>query len=116
MRERTEIEGGAGNLTVTASDFADASVDLGAGNADIACTFSDKAEFELGAGDMSITLLDGRAPYTLDINKGLGHVTVGGKTLPRDEKIGDGDVEIRIVHNLGELNVSFGNAEPVSGA
>lgn len=105
--KKAEIKTKKGSISASEGLLTDAVIKTSYGGATLSCAFAGDSEIRLGTGDSAITLPGAMDDYTLDINKGLGDLIVGGKQVRQDSTFGAGEVEIEIVHNTGDLTVSY---------
>ena len=102
-----EIDGGAGAFTINGGSIRSLDFDMGVGDAQIRTELLGQCELNFGIGKASITLLGGAENYKLDIEKGIGRVTVGGEEQHGSTVYGIGNTLVDIECGIGEVNVSF---------
>ena len=100
-----EIEGGAGEITVVGGVLNDLSLRMGVGRIDLTAALLGKSDLEFGVGASNVTLVGNREDYRLDIEKGLGSVTVDGKTA--SDQGGTGQNRVTIKGGVGTVDVAF---------
>lgn len=102
-----EIEGGAGKLTVGGGLLKNLDLSMGVGQLNLTSSFSGECELELGVGQSNITVIGNKADYSLDIDKGVGDVTVDGEKFSDRGSSGNGKNSIEIDGGVGDINVTF---------
>jgi len=101
--DEIDIEGGAGQITVKDGDLKDLSLSLGVGRLDLTAALQGKCELEFGVGESNVTVLGDRNDYIVDIEKGIGSVTLDGDGKNSSEA----KHYIQIKGGIGSANVSF---------
>jgi hypothetical protein len=65
---------------------------------------------DLGVGESNITLLGSKEDYKLDLEKGIGNITVDGKNVTDYGSSGNGRNTVEISGGVGAINVVFNDA------
>lgn len=104
--ERTEIEGGAGRITLGGM-MHDLDLDMGVGELVLTAVLTGKENsVDCGVGSAEITLLEDASDYTVSLSKGLGSIYVNGREIPDANKtIGNGERLLSISGGVGELRI-----------
>lgn len=105
--QRVEINGGAGEITIVDSTLNDLKLEMGMGELNLTGALSGDSELELGVGEANISLLGAKDDYKVDIEKGLGSLTVDGKVVTDFGSSGDGPNFVEIDGGVGAINLSF---------
>lgn len=103
-----DIEGGAGRITVKDGKLRDPDLQIGVGEFTMTAALLGNGKLELGVGETNLHLLGSRDDYRLDIDKGIGSVTVDGKQVSDGDRIGDGGNKVKIDCGVGRVEVVFG--------
>ncbi len=103
-----DIEGGAGKITVEDGKLRDPDLQMGVGKFTMTAALLGSGKLELGVGETNLKLLGSKDDYRLDIDKGIGSVTVDGKQISDGDRIGDGDHKMKIECGVGRVEVVFG--------
>ena len=103
------IEGGAGRITISNGAIKDLALKMGMGQLNLTAALTGDSELELGVGESNITLLGSKDDYELDIEKGIGNITVDGKNVTDYGSSGRGANEVEIHGGVGAINVRFNN-------
>lgn len=106
-----EIHGGAGKITVLDGSIHHLDLEMGIGQLNLRAALPGEAELSLGIGESNITVIGEKDDYRLDIEKGLGEITLDGVSVGNVEKYGDGDDRIEIQGGIGSVNLSFEAAD-----
>lgn len=102
-----EIETGAGELNIGGGKMQNLQLLLGAGEVNIASEISGRGELNLGVGEVNITLLGGQDSYTVEVNKGIGDITINGESVSGNRTVGTGDSFVEINGGIGSVNITF---------
>ncbi|MBQ8539762.1 MAG: DUF4097 family beta strand repeat protein [Ruminococcus sp.] len=106
--DKTEFDGGAGEITITDCSFVDLDMDIGVGECDFTAFVLGDSDFDCGVGEVNFNFIrSAGCDYTLSIDKGLGEVKVDDKAVKDGETIGFGENEIDIHCGVGEVDVEF---------
>ncbi len=103
---KIEINGGAGQLTVSDGRLNNLTLDFGAGELNLTTALRGVNDLSFGAGEANITLIGGKDDYTVDIEKGLGSITVDGSSV-KDFGCGSGENRVDISGGVGAINLKF---------
>lgn len=102
-----DIQTGAGELNIGGGKMRDLQLVLGAGEVNIASEMSGRGELDLGVGEVNITLLGGQDSYTVEVNKGIGDITINGESVSGNRTVGTGDTFVEINGGIGSVNIVF---------
>lgn len=101
------IEGGAGKITVNGGTLKDLDLEMGVGELNLASVLLGDSDLTLGVGESNLTLIGNRDDYKVDIEKGLGSITVDGKSVTDFGSSGNGQNDVNIIGGVGNINVVF---------
>ena len=104
------IEGGAGRVTISGGALHDLDMDMGVGELSLTSALTGDCEMNLGVGESNIALLGDQDSYTLEIEKGIGAISVDGKKANDYGSFGNGANEIEIHGGIGAINITFKEA------
>ena len=107
--ENVEIDAGAGAITINGGEIERLDLDLGVGKANITSAIKGKSTIDCGVGETNINLLGKSEDYTLDIDTGIGSVTLNGTDIKGNTKIGNGSNKLEIDGGVGAININFVN-------
>ena len=99
------LQGNTKNLgdgfIIRIAKYFDVSTDFLLGETDISC----------GVGKLDIALADSEADYKIEIEKGLGHLTVNGNTCKEYHSNPSGaSNHLDIEGGMGDINIDFGHS------
>lgn len=101
-----DIEGGAGKIAIGGGRVSDIQLEMGVGELVLKSEILG-GELDLGVGEARITLLGGREDYTLELNRGIGSITLDGESVSIGGRFGDGDRRVEINGGVGSVFVDF---------
>ncbi len=102
-----EIKGGAGQITVADGTLNGLMLEMGVGELNLTAALLGGSKLKFGVGEANLTLLGGKDEYRMDIEGGLGNITVDGKTISDLDSIGNGQNLIEIDGGVGAINLVF---------
>ncbi len=106
-RSKADIDGGAGKITISGGVLNNLDFDMGVGQLNFTSQLTGKSELDLGIGQSNITLLGGKDSYCLDIEKGIGSITVDGSSISNISELGSGENGVDISGGVGSIRVDF---------
>ena len=102
-----DIEGGAGEITVLSGTLSNLDLEMGMGELELTAALLGDCDLEFGVGESDITLIGTKDDYTVDIDKGLGSITVDGTKVNDFGSSGSGKNRIDIQGGVGEIHLNF---------
>ncbi|MBQ8893495.1 MAG: DUF4097 family beta strand repeat protein [Clostridia bacterium] len=102
-----DIDGGAGKITVSGGALHDLDLEMGVGQLNLTSALTGESEFDLGIGESNITIIGNKDDYKLDIEKGLGNITVDGTSISNTKGFGNGNNRIDVRGGIGAINVEW---------
>lgn len=102
-----DIEGGAGRITIAHGELTELDMDMGAGRLELTTALTGECTLNMGVGSSNITLLGGRDAYKLDLEKGIGSISVDGENVFDFDSSGNGTNKVVIKGGIGAINVRF---------
>ena len=102
-----DIEGGAGQITIVSGTLNDLSLEMGIGELNLTAAVLGESDLKFGVGESNVTLNGSKDDYKVDIEKGIGNITVDGKTVTDSGSIGNGQNHIEIEGGVGTINLKF---------
>ncbi len=106
-----DINGGAGKITISGGALHNLDLDMGAGQLNLMSALTGESDFDLGVGESNITVIGNKNDYKLDIEKGLGNITVDGTSVSNIKGQGNGNNDIEISGGIGAINLKFGKSD-----
>ncbi len=102
-----DVKGGAGRITIVSGTINNLTLEMGAGELNLTAALLGTSNLKFGVGESNVTLLGGKDDYKVDIEKGLGNITVDGRTVVDFSGIGNGQNHLEIKGGIGAINVRF---------
>ena len=106
-----DIEGGAGRITITNGALKDLDLEMGVGQLNLTSALTGDCQLDLGVGESNLTLVGNKDDYKLDLEKGIGNITVDGKSATDYGSSGNGTNRVEINGGIGSINVKFMEAD-----
>lgn len=104
--ENTDIDGGAGNLTITNGILKNLDLDCGVGLTKVSGDMKGNSKISCGVGKTEISLTGAKEDYKIRTEKGLGEMTIDGKSCLDGEIYGNGSNYIKIDGGVGRVNIT----------
>jgi len=105
--DEAEINGGAGNLTVSDGVLHDLKIAMGVGKLTLKARLQGDCSFDMGVGETALSLIGTKDDYRISVTKGLGTVKVDGESLSNEAVVGTGANRVEINGGVGVIDVRF---------
>lgn len=105
--QEAKIDGGLGKTELKSCEINNLKANLGMGEFVFSGKLTGKNEVDSGVGTINIDLLDSSENYTINVDKGIGSVTLDGKKLEMDRVYGTGENYLDIDGGIGEIKINF---------
>ena len=102
-----DIEGGAGQITIVSGTLNNLSLEMGIGELNLTAAVLGESDLKFGVGESNVTLIGSKDDYKVDIEKGLGNVTVDGENVTDFGSSGNGQNHIKFEGGIGTINLKF---------
>lgn len=102
-----DIEGGAGRITIADGALKDLELEMGVGQLNLTSALTGSCKLDLGVGESNLTLIGKKDDYKLDLEKGIGQITVDGKSVNDYGSSGNGANRVEINGGVGAIHVIF---------
>ena len=102
-----DIEGGVGQITIAGGTLNDLTLEMGMGELNLTAAVLGDSDLKFGVGESNVTLIGSKDDYKVDIEKGLGSITVDGKTVTDYGSSGNGQNHIEIEGGVGAVNLKY---------
>lgn len=109
-KRRADIDSGAGKVTINGGSLADLDFDMGVGEVNLTSRLTGKCDFDMGVGSSKLVLIGSSDDYRVDIDKGIGDVTVNDVKVADGAVFGGGDNRVEIDGGVGAITIKFQNA------
>lgn len=108
--EFSNIEGGAGRITISGGALKNLELEMGVGQLNLTSALTGNCRLDLGVGESNITLTGNKDDYKLDLEKGLGSIRVDGVNVSDYGSSGNGTNTVEVNGGVGAINVEFKDA------
>lgn len=105
--DNTEIDTGAGKVTISESVLNNLDLDIGAGTVYLGADVLGKSNIDAGVGALVVKLLNNSDKYKIIANKGIGSFKINGDSVKDGSTYGEGSNTINISGGVGTIKVSF---------
>lgn len=102
-----DIDGGAGKITISGGALHNLDLDMGVGQLNLSSALTGESELDLGVGESNITVIGNKEDYKLDIEKGIGNITVDGTGVSNIKAQGNGSNSIVLSGGIGAIHLKF---------
>lgn len=107
--EEAEIDGGAGEITITDSDIHNLDLEMGIGKLSLTSKLTGNSKIDSGIGKIDLFLLGTIDDYSITLDKGLGNATIDGDDMVNNKEYGNGFHRIDIDGGIGSIDIDFIN-------
>ena len=80
---------------------------MGVGELNLSAALLGDSDLTLGVGASNLTLIGSRDDYKIEIEKGLGSITVDGESVSDFGTSGNGQNNVEIKGGVGAINLNF---------
>ena len=105
--DNADIEGGTGEITIANGMLNNLILEVGVGELDLTAALLGKSKLSFGIGKSNLTLIGSKDMYKIDIENGLGSITVDGKTVTNFGSSGNGQNYIEVEGGVGTVDIAF---------
>lgn len=102
-----DIEGGAGAVVISDGSLRDLDLEMGVGELNLTAALVGDCDLSFGVGESNLTLLGNRDDYRVEMEKGIGGITVDGETFASDRVLGSGPNRVEIQGGVGAIHLRF---------
>lgn len=106
-----DMEGGAGKITVSGGALHNLDLEMGVGQLNLTSVLTGDSDFELGVGESNITVIGSKDDYKLDVEKGIGNITVDGASVSNLNGQGNGSNRIEVHGGIGAIHLNFKDSD-----
>ena len=105
--QSASIEGGAGKTTIASGAIINLTLEMGAGEFNLVSLLAGNNRLKFGIGESNVTLYGTRADYKVDVEKGVGSITVDGQSVTSFSCDGNSENFVKIEGGVGAINLRF---------
>lgn len=103
----SKIDSGVGEFVIEKGLLNDLDLDMGIGKTLITSIITGKTNLNTGIGGLTLNIIGNTSDYKFKVDKGIGNVTLNGKTLSDGSVVGNGDNYIYINSGIGEVKINI---------
>lgn len=107
VTKEAKIDGGVGKNEFKSSEINNLKANLGVGGFSFEGKLTGKNKIDSGVGAIDISLNGKKENYTVDVNKGLGNITIDGQKVEKEGTYGNGENYIEIDGGIGEIKLNY---------
>ena len=104
--KKVGISGGVGSINIESLHTKDLEMALGIGETTINSLEVENAKISTGIGKVSVGLKSGSEAYTINTEKGIGEITLNGRSIPDHSTNGNGEKKVEIRGGIGTINIT----------
>lgn len=109
----TEIDGGAGEITITNSNLNNLDLDMGIGKVTLTSTITGNNEIDAGIGELELNLVGVMDNYKIILDKGIGNATLNNEKMKDSTYYGNGSNLIDISGGIGSIKINLINNQTI---
>lgn len=109
VSQNTEIDGGAGEITITNGNINNLDLDMGVGKLTLTSVLTGSSDIDAGVGEQNLNLIGSIDNYKIILDKGIGASTLDGETIKNSTYYGNGLNLIDIDGGIGSIKIDFVN-------
>lgn len=103
----TDIQGGAGEVTINNAKLNNLDLDVGVGKFTLNASITGNSKIDAGVGQLNINLLDSKDNYSIYTETGIGSAKIDGYPVKDESIYGIGNSKIDIEGGIGSINITF---------
>ncbi len=104
---KADIEGGAGKITIAGGSVNNLELEMGIGELNLTAALLGHSDLNFGVGESNLTLLGSKEDYQVDVEKGIGSITVDGKAVSDFGNSRTGSNRVEIEGGIGAIHLNF---------
>ncbi len=105
--EKSEIDGGVGEIEVKQGLLYNLDLDMGVGNATLNSYLLGKSDISVGVGSINLNLMGNKDEYNITVDKEIGSVKMEGTEIRSNTHYGNGSNLIQIDGGIGNIDIDF---------
>lgn len=109
VSNEASIQSGAGAMTINNSSINNLELEMGIGKVLLNTVLTGSSKIEAGIGELEINLNNSLDNYNLNINKGIGNISINGSSVSNGYQNGNGQNKINIEGGIGNIKLTSVN-------
>lgn len=105
--EKSDINGGTGEITITDAKLNDLDLELGVGKVTITSVITGNSSIDSGIGEVNLNLIGSLDDYKITLDKGIGSAKLDNNNMSDDSTYGTGNNIIDIEGGIGAINIKL---------
>lgn len=106
---KIDIDGGAGRITIANSSLNNLTLDMGVGELNLTGALLGTSTLNFGIGQSNVNIIGIKDNYKLEVEKGIGSVTIDGENISNIVIGTSGQNSVIIKGGVGSININFQN-------
>lgn len=102
-----EIDGGAGEITISNGSINNLDLDTGVGKCTLISELKGNNNIDVGVGELDITILGKKEDYKVIAEKGIGSIKIDNEKIKSEQVYGTGQNNINISGGIGSIDIKF---------
>lgn len=107
VKDKADIDGGAGKVTILSGLINDLDLDMGVGKVELNAKLIGSVDIDAGIGELDVNINAQKEDYKIKASKGIGTITIDGEGISGDTVYGNGENYIKIEGGIGSIRVNF---------
>lgn len=107
VTDEAKIDGGAGKVTILSGKINNLDLDMGVGSLEVNAELKGSSDIDAGIGELKVNINAPKEDYNIKVSKGIGNITIDGKSVSDDTTYGDGENDIRVDGGIGNIRIDF---------
>lgn len=105
VSEKLKLDGGVGRTKITEAQINNLDLNVGVGEIVLDAKLTGKSKVDAGIGNIHIDLTDELENYRIEVDHGIGAVTVNGEAVATDTVYGTGESYLKIDGGIGAIKI-----------
>ena len=107
VTQKAEIDSGVGVIKLKSCSLSNAEINNGIGYASFSGKMNDKCSFDNGIGSSELVLSGNESDYSIEIDNGIGFITVNGQKAFDGNDFGTGKNDVECNNGVGRMKIIF---------
>ncbi len=102
-----DVDSGAGEVNILGGSLNNLDFDIGMGKLNLTASVLGRSTFDVGVGASNITILGDKDDYFINVKKGIGSITIDGRTLSGTLGEANGKNSLTVNGGVGSIVINF---------